>query len=253
MMMPIHFESQFFNEYEYSPPEILGYIPFRDRVLPKVIGNSAFSGVLRAQRSGYDYWQNSLTKTLIDLHDGVNRRDASGQNLPDTGQPPKVLFVTATSGIPFGFALKEFWKKMYQDYEPLKFMVINPPGRLTDTAKAKAKHIAKEAERLSIVGKKTDSLGNAAVFDEFKHTGATFLSAQLILMTAGYDNRGVNYLHGEWSSTQAAKIERPIIRHAEDYFSLVINSTVDSRRLIRDMKKVGLMMADQALGKMKAD
>ncbi|MDO8452478.1 MAG: hypothetical protein Q7S79_01875 [bacterium] len=213
---------------------------------------------------GKKEWKYSLAKAVMELHDGTQRKGPHAEDLPDTGKPPKIIFVTATSAVPYAIAMKECWIATYPTEQPPKFFLIDVSGLrfgINDHSKQilsneeKQPIIANEIGRLKEIGEKHEAQSNTAVFDETVISGSTIQRASKQLERAGF--RDVNFLHGMWgpirtdwginSNARAfARKDRSWIGRIP-YNPLVFNINPESREVISDMKIIGQLMAKQIL------
>jgi hypothetical protein len=213
-------------------------------------------------RDNDENWERSLAHAVMNLHDGVGRTDAKGKPLPDTGIPPKILFVTATSAIPYASAIRECWRTAYPDEKSPKvfFVDVNSQRfgpdensrRFLSDAEVEEINIT---DRLSDLGKRYDAFDNVAVFDEFENLGYTLSNVQKTLEHAGFSN--INSMHGRWvhiSTWPMSDETKPVIREGEQkawgkpgtpYRRLKLQVTDESKKLTSDMRKIGRKMGEE--------
>jgi hypothetical protein len=180
--------------------------------------------------------------------------------------PPSVLFVTATTAIPYASAIRECWRIAYPDEKPPKVFFIDVSEQrfgidenyewiLTEE---EIEQIDKDnTDRLREIGARFNAFENTAVFDEYKNSGNTILNAQNLLENAGYSD--TNYMHGRWGHVNTWSMEdgtKPVIRSGEQgpfgktvtpYRRLNLNITDESKKLVRDMRKIGRKMGEEIL------
>ncbi len=191
--------------------------------------------------------QYSLRKAVENLHEGN----------PNTDKPPKVIFITATSSVPYVFAMRTAWCMAF-DEPPPKFFTIDVSRRRfgrNHNSRPRQSRLEltlieqKDIARLQRLGKLYDAFDESALFDEYNKSGATLSHAQELLENAGYRNLIV--MAGIWGSTapQTAIPEslRPIIRTQIPKTGpidrkLVIHVTDQSRAVVADMKAIGIEM-----------
>ena len=53
-------------------------------------------------------WNDSLSQAVMSLHDGTNRRDEWSRPIADSHIPPKLIFATATSSVPYAAVFDEY-------------------------------------------------------------------------------------------------------------------------------------------------
>jgi len=208
-----------------------------------------------------DMWDISLAKDLVDLHDGKNRQDEFRQPLPDVATPPTVIFVTASRGIPFGFAVKSFWKEAYPNEKTPQIKVIDPSRQrfnhgASDELRKRVNQ--EEIDKLRAVGEQL-GFNNVALFEEIVNGGHTMKLGASLLAKAGF--KDVACIFGSVGEIFAGMLrneELPLYRQAaydkylnlggssEDVRKLVWNAGEKSRAFIRDMKLVGHLMAEEA-------
>lgn len=204
-------------------------------------------------------WECSLTRAIIQLHNGVNRHDEEENFLPDTGKPPEIIYVTATTGIIYGISVKTCWKLAWSTERQPSFYVIDVSDRrfgldhdnfkriLTDEEVQKLE--AQEIEKIKILGEKHKAFNNSVVFDEFPNSGTTLKRTAVLLKQAGYSN--INFCAGRWGMPYSwipNDDERPVIRHPNDelaYRPIVMNITPVSGQLTKDYFTIGRLMANQ--------
>lgn len=203
-------------------------------------------------------WDNSLAKAVMLLHDGLQRTDEEGEPIPDMGKPPKVLFITATSAIPYAIAMKEAWKTAYPNEKFPKSFFIDvskrrewrlKEGNILNKEEIEQINL-QQIEKLRQIGNKYVAFNNAAVFDEFVNFGTTLREVRKQLQEAGFNN--VNFMYGWWGHVRSEEgiIEkfRPVIRKEK---RLSFNISAESQSLVRDMGTIGKEMGKQILGHMK--
>ena len=206
-----------------------------------------------------DWWEGSLTQIAVNLHDGINRRSADKSELPDTHTSPDVIFLLATRAVPYGFALKSFWKEMYPDEPQPSFMFLNSSKRrFTPLTSDEDRITANNAEiaRLKAIGERK-GFTNAAVIEEFTNSGETLKISEQLLQEAGF--KDVNCVAGRFGEPWPETLhedELPIIREGgiNDWDGrsgitvkrLVWNGSVKSRALMKDMQLIGHKMVEQA-------
>lgn len=196
-----------------------------------------------------DSWPSSLTKAAIDLHDGLNRMNYDGEPLPDTGQPPTIIFVAATRAVPAAFALKEFWRTAYPKETTPPFAIFDVSSKRGRGAPMGEK-LAWVIQRLKKTANRFGVIENAAVFDEYMHSGRTLMRAGEHLQAAGF--RGVNFMRGRWIRDSVKLSEAPLTREvylngvSPDGLCLMVNGNDATKRLVNDMKTVGRLMVESA-------
>lgn len=208
--------------------------------------------------TGEDMWDISLTKDLVDLHDGRNRRDSERHPLPDTQTPPDAIFITASRGIPFGFAIKSFWQNAYPNEQVPQIKAIDASRRRFNHGASDEVVNRVNQEEIAMLKtlKEKTGIDNVAVFDEIVNGGHTIKNAAALLAEAGYNDVACIFGSvGEIFPGILADEELPLYRQAasydlseghEDVRKLVWNAGEKSRALIRDMKKIGHLMAIEA-------
>lgn len=210
---------------------------------------------------GKEEWDDSLAKAVKDLHDGVNRQNSVGEPIPNTGLPPKIILVTATSAVPYAFAIKESLRTAYPKEELPKFFLIDVSKQrfgdnkryqriLTDEEIEEIKF--EEAVNVRHVGEKYNALENVAVFDEFQNSGATMRKAGVLLDEAGFQN--INFMIGHWGQIKTdwghPVEDRPIRRKGGEntpYQPLGFNINTASKKIVEDMKTIGKLMGQEIL------
>lgn len=217
-----------------------------------------------------ELWEDSLAKAVSDLHDGKNRQNFEGSPIDSIGTAPKVIFITATSAVPYAISMKEAWIRAYPDEETPKFFLIDVSSQrfgkdagfkviLTDDDIEEVE--AKEALSVRHIGERFHAFENAAVFDEFFNSGTTIKNAAKLLVAAGFTN--VNFLVGNWGHFKTdwgiPVRDRPIVRKGgafldnwpdrddPPYKKLILNINASSKQIVRDMKIIGGHMATQIL------
>ncbi len=208
-------------------------------------------------------WEDSLAHAVMKLHDGVGRIDTDGNPLPDTGRSPKVLFATALSAIPYTFAIKECWKTAYPQEKPPKIFFVDVNDQVYGYTRESLNKLygedvevieAAERERLNQIGHKYQAFEDAAVFDEFTYSGQTIIQVEELLEQVGFSD--INFMYGTWGYARSNTLGDetwPVLRRdrksigksGTPYRRLKINSTKDSKELVRDMKKIGRRMGEE--------
>lgn len=206
-------------------------------------------------------WNKSLAQAVMNLHDGIHRRDESKEPMPDTKKPPKVILVTATSAIPYAIAIKECLRTAYPSEKPPKFFFVDVSKNRFGIDSENQRILRDEEieqidllqiEKLKMVGEKYDAFGNTAVFDEYKYLGRTLKEVQKQLQKAGFAN--TNFMHGNWGYQHPEEVItqeiRPVIRKGEEnapYKPLALQVNAGSKSLAKDMKMIGRKMGDEIL------
>jgi hypothetical protein len=193
-------------------------------------------------------WEGSLAQAVKNLHDGTARRDKEGNPILDTGRPPKVIFLAATSAIPLGFTLKECFRQAYSS-EPLpKFYTVDVSRKRLWVDDAFVERGSEEILDLDIphlqtLGEKYNAFeGDAVVFDHFRNKGETFDRTERLLTAAGYSD--INYVFGWNTNNRFPEHTKPIVRKMlPPPARLAINITPQSKYRIDWMKEVGRRMA----------
>ncbi|KKQ29829.1 MAG: hypothetical protein A3H17_03410 [Candidatus Levybacteria bacterium RIFCSPLOWO2_12_FULL_37_14] len=211
-------------------------------------------------------WNDSLSQAVMSLHDGTNRRDEWSRPIADSHIPPKLIFATATSSVPYAFAIKECWSQAYPNEAPPNFFIIDVSNRrfggdndpALKLSALEARQIEREEiNRLKSIGKKYNALDNTAVFDEYTASGQTLRRVNESLELAGFQD--INFLHGHWHNsgedlgpTFPEEI-KPIIRKKGKmwkelpFMSLNLQINEGSKKLVEDMKTIGKRMATEIL------
>ncbi len=199
----------------------------------------------------------SLRQSVENLHDGFNIWDREGRYDKKVG-PPKIVFVTATSAIPYAFSIKEAWKTAYQCPVP-KFFTIDVSDKrldisLVDNMDDLEVLEVSDAARLKKQGNRYGAFGEAALFDEYNLTGATLSRAQDLLEKSGFYDLRV--LAGQWGSlnpyTGITRNMRPVVRAdsvtaGSIHKKLLLNINPESTELVHDMKVVGRAMGEEII------
>lgn len=203
-------------------------------------------------------WRYSLSRTIVHLHDGTSRHDEAGNPLPDSNQPPKIIFITATSAIPHGFAIKECWRWAYPLEKPPAFIIIDVSTQRFGytgyyqrilTEEDIELYNAQEVKKLRSHGERLNAFTDSVVFDESTTTRVTLRRAAMLLKQAGF--RDISFCAGHWDiyyDPDLFRQEKPVIRYRDTSFpfrSLVIQNSAAARRFVKDMKKVGRLMAEE--------
>jgi len=251
---PIEYASDYLRNGSYGDDEKLRSLTGEGGFVHD--SRSSYRGVEEAYEKFVDYWPNSLARQGVVLHDGIERHGPKEEELPDTGQPPRVIFMTATRAIPFGIAIKAFWKERYPNEKPPAFKVVDSSSqRFTRITSEETRARVEEAEvkRLREAGEQF-GYENIAILDEFANSGSTLRDAGRLLETAGF--KDVNYIHGKFGDPYASMLpdaELPLVREEGSHFDggteyrrLLWNGGVKSRALAKDMKMVGHLMVEQA-------
>lgn len=204
-------------------------------------------------------WEDSLAHAVKKLHDGVGRTDPEFNALQDTGKPPKIIFVTATTAIPYSIAVKEAWRTAYPEEKPPKFYFVDISPEKSGYKKEDLYRIygpditSLEIDRLREIGERNDALENVAVFDEFYNSGETIEKTGELLTQAGYLD--VNFLIGRWGHGLVWSMSdetKPVVRNPKlfgkkgtTYRRLQLQVTDESKRLTGDMREIGRRMGGQ--------
>jgi hypothetical protein len=208
------------------------------------------------------YDNDSLRQRIQDLHSDDERFYPWKKRHLSGGEPPRIIFITATSAVAYAFAIKEAWKVAFTDPVP-KFFTIDVSRkrfspdfedglRPDQTGENLARVEEEDIERLKKLGKKYDAFDNAALFDEFNRTGTTLTRAETLLEKAGFDNLKV--MAGQWGHVvleEGIPIKiRPMIRstYKEGLVRILMpHITPESRDVIYDMKAVGRVMGNEII------
>lgn len=203
-------------------------------------------------------WENSPAQTVAQLHAGINRHDEKGRSIPDTGIPPKIIFATATSAIPYAFVIKECWINAYPEEKPPAFLIIDVSKKRFGSQdvdqppilskKQQQIYDKKEVQKLRRHGKKLKAFVNTTVLDEFSSSGVTLRKAAELLKQAGFYN--VNFIAAYWDQFGFPESEKPIRRHPDislPFRPLLIQNTLWSKNLIQDLKQIGRLMAKEII------
>ena len=201
----------------------------------------------------------SLRQSVETLHDGFNIWNREGRYVKKAG-PPRIVFVTATSAIPYAFSIKEAWKTAYECPLP-KFFTIDVSDKRIDLSQVVSMDELEVVEatdmaRLRKLGDLYDAFDKAALFDEYNLTGATLSRAQNLLEKAGFFDLRV--LAGQWGSlnpyTGIKQNMRPIVRadspvNGSIQKNLLLNINPESVELVHDMKAVGRAMGIEIISR----
>lgn len=207
------------------------------------------------RRDRFDHY--SLRQSVENLHDGFNIWDQQGRYVKKVG-PPKIVFVTATSAIPYAFSIKEAWKTAYECPLP-KFFTVDVSDKRVDISQLldrKGLEVveALDTARLRRLGNLYDSFDKAALFDEYNLTGGTLSRAQDLLEKSGFYDLRV--LVGQWGSlnpyTGIKQNMRPVVRadspaEGSLHKNLLLNINPESVELVHDMKAVGRAMGEEVI------
>lgn len=204
-----------------------------------------------------------LAKGVLDLHDGVNRRGPDNNLLPDTNKPPSIVFVTATTAIPYAFAIKECWRTAFVGENPPRFFILDVSSRrfgsrfykfeLDAEAAVIQANEDEQVRRLQRYGELYKALDNVALFDEFVFSGSSLKRADTILNQAGF--RNINFLYGYWGHGRpdASIVDeiKPVIRTRglteNGYRKLILQVNDESKEVVADMKSVGKAMGEEII------
>ncbi|OGK18921.1 hypothetical protein A3B50_04595 [Candidatus Roizmanbacteria bacterium RIFCSPLOWO2_01_FULL_40_42] len=213
-----------------------------DTILPRLIGEG-------------EHWKGSLARVVMNLHDGVGRRTLHRFPRRNSEVPPRVVFVTARSAIPYAYLFKECWRTAYPDERPPKFYSIDVSWKrfssLITPSDPPAKVVNKElVERLRALGQDYNAFENVAVFDEYSRGHATIPATRKALRSAGFSR--INFFHGLWSDRMIQDFQLPAIRIERPgdtgYWRTVKNPDARAARIaIKDMRTIGRLMGEQII------
>jgi len=214
--------------------------------------NSSFISLLIGEQ---EKWPESLANAVKNLHDGVGRQNAELHPLPNNNIPPILIFITATSAVPYGQAIKECWNVAWPHEKQPIFDLIDVSfkrfgdvqhSKLSDTQRQDLDK--KEIEKLRQEGQRYGAFTKAAVFDEYSNSNNTLKRADELLRRAGF--KDVTYCAGQWGLLSPYDRERAIVRNenqALPFRNLVIQKGQGPQELLMDMKKIGRLMAQEIL------
>lgn len=195
-------------------------------------------------------WEKSLSRYVLQLHNGKNRHDENGTALPDTNEPPKLMFVPATSAVPYAMAVKECWTEAFPGEKPSPIFLLDVSDKKYQLAQLPAEAMevieAKQVDRLRQKGEALDAFSNSAVFDEWTRAGRTALRVADALRAAGF--KDINFSVGGWGLHYPfGENQKPVVRGFDKQTQpkLVVQSTRETRQLVQDFKTLGRKMAQE--------